>query len=131
MDALTVRDTIIAALMPLDVDLTDGEPATARDGTVRRTLIVTVDQGVTGGRRMSGRAPDVRRLIGVLVVTSSRDSCLHLAERVRDTLDGQYARPHGLITDESYSGDPIPEPSTHPARWSKALAFAWTTKRST
>lgn len=130
MDTLTVRDSIIAALLHLGVDITDGAPETDRDGRVRRTVIVTVDPGILRDRRAGGRTVHTTRTVSCLIVTASRDSCLWLTERVRDTLDGLRIDAD-LLRDVSYTGDPQPEPGTTPARWSKALAFTSTTRRST
>jgi hypothetical protein len=134
MDALAARALIIDRLSTLGADLTDGEAETRQDGTVRRTLIIDVTSGVTTSylRRMSGRATDTVRTINVLVVAPSRDSCLVLAEKTRDLLDGARIaeEPHGLLEDASYDMAPAPEPDTSPARWSRALAFQWATKRS-
>lgn len=129
MDALTLRDDVIAYLSDLDVDLTDGEPETGPDGRVHRTVIVDVTPGTGDARRMSGRATAARRTIGLLVVTASRDSCLWLTDRVLDRLDGARLTGGGVLTDASYDGPPTPEPGTGPARWSKALTLAVTTHR--
>lgn len=130
MDALTIRDTLIAALMPLNADITDGAPETDREGRIRRTVILNVPPGTVGTIRASGAATTATRTVEVLVVTAAKDSCTILAERVRDALDGtRFGSPHGTIRDVSYDGVPTPEPDITPARWSKALAFTVTTKR--
>lgn len=129
MDTLTVRDEIIAALLPLDVDITDAEPETDRDGRVCRTVIVTVDSGTLRDRRATGHTTHAARTVSCLIVTASRDSCLWLTDRVRDALDGLRIDAD-VLRDVSYTGEPMPEPGTSPARWSKALAFTLTTRRS-
>lgn len=131
MEALDIRDTVIAALLPLGIDVTDGEPATGPDGRVHRTAIVSVTDGTIGSRRASGRGTTSGHTVSVLIVASSSDSCQVLTRRVRDVLDGApLGRPHGLLTDVSYDGPPVQEPGTSPARWSRALAFNATTNRS-
>lgn len=131
MDALTLRDTLIEALQPLNVDVTPGEVQTGSDGRVRRTVILTITAGVAASRRAAGGTVDRDGYINALIVAPSRDSCLWLTEHVRDTLaDYPLGHPHGRLTDESYDGDPLPEPDTTPARWSKALAFTATRKRN-
>lgn len=132
MDLLDLRDTAIAALAHLDVDITDGEPVTDPSGRVRRTVIVSVSTGTAGGRRASGRGDRTDGYLNALIVTPSRDSCLWLTQRVQDALaDYPLGRPHGRLTDASYDGEPVPEPATSPARWSRAITFQTITKRST
>lgn len=131
MDTLDLRDTTIDALAHIDADITDGEPVTGPDGRVRHTVIVGVTTGVASQRRAGGRSTASNGTVNALVVTSSRDSCLWLTQRVRDALaDYPLGKPHGRLTDASYDGEPVPEPGTAPARWSRALAFQITTKRS-
>lgn len=130
MDVLDLRDTAIAALAHLDVTVTDGEPRTV-DGRVEQTVVVGVTNGVATLRRAGGRSTASDGYVNALVVTSSRDSCLWPTQRVRDALaDYPLGKPHGRLTDASYDGEPVPEPGTDPARWSRALAFQITTKRS-
>ena len=130
MDLLALRDHAIAALMHLDVDITDGEPETGLDGRIRRTVIVSVTPGTTTGRRASGGSVNVVGYVNAMVVTASRDSCLWLSEQVQRSLaDLPLERGSGALTDESYDGEPLPEPNTSPARWSTALAFRATRKR--
>lgn len=130
MDVLELRDTCIAALAHLDVDITDGEPETV-NGTIRHTVIVGVTNGIASQRRAAGGSVNRDGYVNALVVTTSRDSCLWLTQRVRDALaDYPLGAPHGRLTDASYDGEPVPEPDTSPARWSRSLAFTITTKRS-
>lgn len=129
MDTLTLRDDLIAYLAPLGADITDGDPATDRDGRVRRTVILDLTPGTADGRRMSGRGTHRRRAVTAMVVTPSRDSCIWLVERVLDVLDGTRVTGGGLITDVSYDGPPTQEPGTSPARWSKPLTLNVTTTR--
>lgn len=131
MDILDLRDTAIAALQHLDVDITDGEPETGTDGRIRQTVVIGVTNGVATQRRAAGGSVNRDGYVNALVVTPSRDSCLWLTQRVRDALaDFPLGKPHGRLTDASYDGEPVPEPGTSPARWSRALAFTITTKRS-
>lgn len=131
MDVLDLRDTMIAALQHLDVDLTDGEPETDADGRIRQTVVIGVTNGIATQRRAAGGSVNRDGYVNALVVTPSRDSCLWLTQRVRDALaDYPLGKPHGRLTDASYDGEPVPEPGTSPARWSRALAFTITTKRS-
>lgn len=130
MDVFTLRDTAIAALAHLDVDLTDGEPETGPDGYVKRTVVISVTTGTATNRRAGGRSVNVDGHINALVVASSRDACLWLTERARDAL-ADLPLPGGRLTDASYDGEPLPEPNTAPGRWSRALAFTATRKRST
>lgn len=142
MDALDLRDTVVDALLPLGVDISDGnathDPVDGKNrivhldanGIVRRTVIIGVTTGMTSGRRGSGRSVNTDGYVNALVVAPSRDSCLWLTEKVRDALaDYPLGRPHGRLTDASYDGEPLPEPDISPARWSKALAFTATRKR--
>lgn len=131
MDVFELRDTIIAALSHLDVDLTDGEPETDSDGRVRRTVIIGVTTGTATNRRAAGGSVDRDGYVNALVVTSSRDSCLWLTERTRDALADMPLPGGARLTDASYDGEPLPEPSTAPGRWSRALALTATRKRST
>lgn len=128
MDALTARDHVIACLSDLDVDITDGAPETGRDGRVRRTVIVTIDTGTVRDRRATGDTVHAVRTVTCMAVTASRDSCLWLTDAVVDRLDGTRVGAD-VLRDVSYSGEPIQEPSTSPARWSKTLAFTCTTTR--
>ncbi|MFC0673550.1 hypothetical protein [Brachybacterium hainanense] len=130
MDALDLRDSCIAALQHLDVDVTDDGVEKDSDGRVRRTVILGVTAGVAGNRRAAGGSVDRTGTVNALVVTASRDSCLWLVQRVRDALaDLPLGSPHGRLTDASYDAEPQPEPGTTPARWSQALAFTITRKR--
>lgn len=129
MDALTLRDTIIAALTHIDVDITDGEPETGGDGRVRRTVIVGITTGTRGNRRAAGGSVDHDRAVNLLVVTPSRDSCLWLTEAVQDAVTDYPVARGARLTDASYDGEPIPEPGTSPARWSRPLTYYVTTKR--
>lgn len=130
MDSLDIRDTVIAALLPLGVDITDGAPTTGPDGRVHRTVIVGVTDGPIGSRRASGRGTSAGHTVNVLIVAPASDSCQVLTRRVQDVLDGApLGRPHGILTDVSYDGPPQQEPQIIPARWSRALAFNTTTKR--
>lgn len=131
MDVFTVQDQIAAALAPLGVDVTTGEPETGTDGRVNRTVIHSATTGVAGGRRAAGGSVNRARYVNALVVAPSRETCLWLAQAVQERLtDLSLGSPHGRLTDASYDGDPIPEPDTSPARWSRALAYTITTKRS-
>lgn len=131
MDVLDLRDTCIAALAHLDADITDGEPITGPGGRIPHTVIVGVTNGIASQRRAAGGSVNRDGYVNVLVVTTSRDSCLWLTQRVRDALaDYPLGAPHGRLTDASYDGEPVPEPQTSPARWSRSLAFTITTKRS-
>lgn len=130
MDPLDLRDDIIDYLAPLDVDITDGEPETGSDGRVRRTVILDVTSGTGEGYRMAGRGTRARRSVNVLVVASSRDSCVWLTERVLELLDGARLTGGGTLTDASYDGPPTPEPGTTSGLWSKALTLTAITRRS-
>lgn len=131
MDLFDLRDTVIAALQHLDVDITDDEPETDSNGRVKRTVVIGVTTGTATGRRASGRGDRLTGYVNALVVTPSRDSCLWLTQAVRDVLaEYPLPAPHGPLTDASYDGEPLPEPSTSPGRWSRALAFQTLTKRS-
>ena len=131
MDVFTVQDRVAAALAPLDADVTTGEPKTGADGKIRRTVIYSATTGVAGGRRAAGGSVNRARYVNTLIVAPSRETCLWLAQAVQEQLtDLSLGSPHGRLTDASYDGDPIPEPDTSPARWSRALAFTITTKRS-
>ncbi|UVY83795.1 hypothetical protein NLU66_16535 [Brachybacterium sp. NBEC-018] len=129
MDVLTLRDLVIEALLPVGVDITDGEPATDPSGRIRRTVIVGATPGTASGRRAAGGSVNRDGTLAVLVVTPSRDSCLALTEKTRDLLSDFPIPGGGRLTDASYDGEPTPEPDTSPARWSKALAFTATRKR--
>ncbi|MDN5687128.1 MAG: hypothetical protein L0G94_10715 [Brachybacterium sp.] len=129
MDVFDLRDACIEALAHLDVTVTAGEPGTPF-GTVEQTVIIGVTPGLASLRRAAGGSVDRDGYVNALVVTASRDSCLWLTQRVRDALaDFPLGSPHGRLTDASYDGEPVPEPDTSPARWSRALAFTITTKR--
>lgn len=130
MDAFELRDSAIAALAHLDVDLTDGEPVTEPGGRVHRTVILGVTTGTATNRRAGGRSVNVDGYVNALVVAPSRDSCLWLTERARDALADMPLPGGARLTDASYDGEPIPEPDTSPGRWSRALAFTATRKRS-
>lgn len=131
MDVFTVQDHIAAALAPLGVDVTTSEPKIGADGKIRRTVIHSTTTGIAGNRRAAGGSVDRARYVNVLVVAPSRESCLWLAQGVHEALtDLSLGAPHGRLTDASYDGDPLPEPDIAPARWSRALAFMITTKRS-
>lgn len=131
MDVLDLRDAAIAALAHLDVDITDDEPETGTDGRIRRTVIIGVTNGIATQRRAAGGSVNRDQYVNALVITPSRDSCLWLTQQTRDALaDFPLGKPHGRLTDASYDGEPVPEPGTSPARWSRALAFTITTKRS-
>lgn len=143
MDVLDLRDQCIAALAHLDVDISDGNPT--RDpsdgasrivhldggGRVRRTVILGVTTGTASNRRAAGGSVDRAGYVNALVVAPSRDSCLWLSERARDALADQPLPGGGRLTDASYDGEPLPEPDTSPARWSRALTFTATRKRNT
>lgn len=130
MDVFDLRDTIIAALAHLDVTITDDEPKTI-NGRIEQTVVIGVTNGIASQRRAGGRSTASDGYVNALIVTPSRDSCLWLTQRVRDALaDYPLGKPHGRLTDASYDGEPVPEPGTSPARWSRALAFTITTKRS-
>lgn len=131
MDVFTVQDRVAAALAPLDADVTTGEPRTDDAGKIRRTVIYSATTGVAGGRRAAGGSVNRARYVNALVVAPSRETCLWLAQEAQEALaDLSLGSPHGRLTDASYDGDPVPEPNTSPARWSRALAFTITTKRS-
>lgn len=131
MDVFTVQDRIATALAPLGVDVTTGEPKIGADGKIRRTVIHSTTTGIAGSRRAAGGSVDRARYVNILVVAPSREACLWLAQAVHETLtDLPLGAPHGRLTDASYDGDPLPEPDIAPARWSRALAFQITTKRS-
>lgn len=131
MDVFTVQDHVAAALAPLGVDVTTSEPKIGADGKIRRTVIHSTTTGTASRRRAAGGSVDRDRYVNVLVVAPSRDTCLWLAQAVQERLaDLSLGPPHGRLTDASYDGDPLPEPDTSPARWSRALAFTITTKRS-
>lgn len=131
MDVFTMQDRVATALAPLDADVTTGEPNTDDDGKIHRTVIYSATTGVAGGRRAAGGSVNRARYVNALVVAPSRETCLWLAQEVQEALaDLSLGSPHGRLTDASYDGDPVPEPDTSPARWSRALAFTITTKRS-
>lgn len=130
MDVLDLRDTCITALAHLDADITDGEPVTGPGGTIRATVIVGVTNGIASNRRAAGGSVNRDGYVNALVVTASRDSCLWLTERTRDALADTPLPGGGRLTDASYDGEPVPEPDTSPARWSRALAFTATRKRN-
>lgn len=131
MDVFDLRDTVLAALAHPDIDTTDGEPATGADGRVHRTVIVGVTPGTTGGRRAAGGSVNRDVTVNALCVAPSRDACLWLSQWASARLADLYlGSPHGRLTDASYDGEPVPEPDTSPARWSRALAYTITTKRS-
>lgn len=131
MDVFTVQDHVAAALEPLGVDVTTGEPKTGSDGKIRRTVIHSATTGIAGGRRAAGGSVNRARYVNVLIVAPSRETCLWLAQAVQEALtDLSLGSPHGRLTDASYDGEPLPEPDIAPARWSRALAFTITTKRS-
>lgn len=130
MDVLTIRDRAIAALDGVGAIVTAGEVETV-DGRIRNTVVVGTTTGVASARRAAGGSVNRDGYVNALVVGTSRDACLALSQRVRDTLsDLDLGSPHGRLTDASYDGEPLPEPDTSPARWSRALAFITTTKRS-
>ncbi len=131
MDVLDLRDTAIAALAHLDVDVTDGEPVTDSKGRVRRTVVLGVTTGTAANRRAAGGSVNRDGYVNALIVTPSRDSCLWLSERARDALADLPLPGGARLTDASYDGEPLPEPDTSPARWSRALAFTATRKRNT
>lgn len=131
MDVFTVQDHVAAALEPLGVDVTTGEPKTGADGKIRRTVIHSATTGIAGGRRAAGGSVNRARYVNALIVAPSRETCLWLAQAVQERLtDLSLGSPHGRLTDASYDGEPLPEPDVSPARWSRALAFTITTKRS-
>ena len=131
MDVFTVQDHVAAALAHLGVDVTTGEPEIGPDGRVKRTVIYSATTGIAGGRRAAGGSVNRARYVNVLIVAPSRETCLWLAQAVQDALvDLSLGSPHGRLTDASYDGEPLPEPDTSPARWSRALAYTITTKRS-
>ena len=131
MDALELRDEVIAALLPLGVDITDGDAETGPDGRVRRTIIIGVTVGVATNRRAAGGSVNRAGVVNALVVAPSQDSCLWLAERARDALADMPLPGGGRLTDQSYDGSPSQEPDIAPARWSTALAFQAVRKRNT
>lgn len=131
MDVLDLRDQCIAALAHLDVDVTDGEPVTDSNGRVRRTVVLGVTTGTASNRRAAGGSVNRDGYVNALIVTPSRDSCLWLSERARDALADLPLPGGARLTDASYDGEPLPEPDTSPARWSRALAFTATRKRNT
>lgn len=131
MDVLDLRDQCIAGLAHLDVDVTDGEPAIDASGRVRRTVILGVTTGTASNRRAAGGSVNRDGYVNALIVAPSRDSCLWLSERARDALADMPLPGGARLTDESYDGEPLPEPDTSPARWSRALAFTATRKRNT
>lgn len=132
MDALTLRDRAEAALTGIPASVTTSEPRIGADGRVERTVIVTVTTGTASNRRAAGGSVNRNRYVNVLVVTASRDSCIWLTDHVRDALtDLPLGHPHGRLADASYDGEPVQELDTAPARWSRALTFQTTTKRST
>lgn len=131
MDVLDLRDTAIIALAHLDVDITDDEPHTDSSGRVVRTIIISVTTGTATNRRAAGGTVNRDGYVNALVVTPSRDSCLWLTERARDALTDIPLPGGARLTDASYDGEPVPEPGTAPARWSRALTFTAIRKRST
>lgn len=129
MDVLTLRDTIVTALAGVNADVTPDEPLVDASGRVKRTVIIDVTPGTVTGRRASGRGDRLDGAVNALIVAPTRDSCLALAQQVRDRLaDLPLGHPHGRLTDQSYDGAPLPEPGD--ARWSTTLTFATITKRS-
>ena len=131
MDVFDLRDQCIAALAHLDVDVTDGEPVADANGRVRRTVVLGVTTGTAANRRAAGGSVNRDGYVNALIVTPSRDSCLWLSERARDALADLPLPGGARLTDASYDGEPLPEPDTSPARWSRALAFTATRKRNT
>lgn len=139
--AVDVARLLVAAGM--SVDLSDGEPTrgpdgtfavvhTGTDGRVRATVIVTVTTGTATNRRASGESTIRARTVNVLVVAASRRACRGIAESVREVLDGhRLGKPHGLLEDASYDGEPLQEPDITPTRWSYPLAFNARTTRGT
>lgn len=143
MDALTLRDQCLSVLVDLGVDISDGNPTrdpsdgvqrvvhVDRTGRVRRTVILGVTTGTATNRRAAGGSVNRDGYVNALIVTPSRDSCLWLSEHARDALTDLPIPGGTRLTDASYDGEPIPEPGTAPARWSRALAFTATRKRNT
>ncbi len=131
MDVLDLRNQCIAALAHLDVDVTDGEPVTDSNGRIRRTVILGVTTGTATNRRAAGGSVNRDGYVNALIVTPSYDSCLWLTERARDALADMPLPGGARLTDASYDGEPVPEPDTSPARWSRALTFTATRKRNT
>jgi hypothetical protein len=131
MDVLDLRDQCLAALAHLDVDITDGEPDIDASGRIRHTVILGVTTGTATNRRAAGGSVNRDGYVNALIVTPSRDSCLWLSERARDALADMSLPGGARLTDASYDGEPLPEPDTAPARWSRALAFTATRKRNT
>lgn len=129
MDALDLRDRCIAALAHIDADITDDEPETDANGRIRRTVILGVTTGIASNRRAAGGTVNRDGYVNALVVSTSRDSCLWLTEQVRDALTDMPLPGGARLTDASYDGEPVPEPGTAPARWSRALTFTATRKR--
>lgn len=143
MDVLDLREQCIAGLAHLDIDVSDGNPT--RDpsdgvnrvmhldssGRVRRTVVLGVTTGTATNRRAAGGSVNRDGYVNALIVTPSRDSCLWLSERARDALADLPLPGGARLTDASYDGEPLPEPDTSPARWSRALAFTATRKRNT
>lgn len=129
MDALELRDTAIAALQHLDADITDGEPRTV-NGRLPRTVVLGVTPGTASNRRAAGGSVNRDGYVNALIVTTSKDSCLWLTEEVRDALSDMPLPGGARLTDASYDGEPLAEPDTSPARWSRALAFTATRKRN-
>lgn len=132
MDVLELRDRAVAGLAGVDATITTEQTTLEADGLVDPTIVVTTTTGIAGGRRTAGGSVNRYGYVNALVVSTSRDSCLWLSQQARDALtDLDLGSPHGRLTDASYDGEPIPEPDTSAALWSRALAFTITTKRRT
>lgn len=131
MDVFTAQDLFGAALEHPDIITTTDEAEIGPDGRFKRTVVYSVTTGISGGRRAAGGSVNRVRYVNAICVAPSRETCLWLTQWVQERLtDLSLGSPHGRLTDASYDGDPVPEPDTSPARWSRALAFTITTKRS-
>lgn len=131
MDVFTVQDIVGAALAHPDIITTTGEAEPGPDGRIQRTVVYSVTTGVAGNRRAAGGSVDRARYVNVICVAPSRDSCLWLTQWAQERLvDLSLGSPHGRLTDASYDGGPLSTPDVSPHRWSRALAFTITTKRS-
>lgn len=129
MDALELRDLVLAVLAPIAADVTENEPRIDDDGRIRPTVILSVSTGVASNRRAAGGSVNRDGYVNALVVTPSRDSCLWLTETTRDALADMPLPGGARLTDVSYDGEPTPEPGTDAARWSRALTLTATRKR--
>ena len=131
MDVFTAQDLVGAALEHPDIIATTGQAETGPDGRIRRTVVYSVTTGLAGGRRASGGSVNQARYVNAICVAPSRETCLWLTQWVQERLtDLSLGAPHGRLTDASYDGDPLSTPDVSPARWSRALAYTITTKRS-